>query len=138
MDGRRVWLQSSETRRQRKAYVERGQYQPLCIKTFPARGGRQVGPHIHSGSAQSLGLLAQSGVVAAANDRCVRALSYRCETLTVASGFTTDRTVAQEAGDWLLDYLTAQSGTVESASAKAAGRAVCAVADLLTKRHDTR
>ena len=73
-----------------------------------------------------------------ANDRCVRALSYRCETLTVASGFTTDRTVAQEAGDGLLDYLTAQSGTVESASAKAAGRAVGAVADLLTKRHDTR
>ena len=109
----------------------------LHVYSF-VRSDHQTAPHIHSGSAQSLGLLAQSGVVAEANDRCVRALSYRCETLTVASGFTTDRTVAQEAGDWLLDYLTAQSGTVESASAKAAGRAVCAVADLLTKRHDTR
>ena len=66
---------------------------------------------MHAGSAQSLGLLAQSGVVAAANDKCVRALSYRCEALTVASGFTTDRTVAQEAGDGLLDCLTAQGGT---------------------------
>jgi hypothetical protein len=82
--------------------------------------------------------LDQSGVVAAANDRCVRALSCRCEALNVAARFTSDRTVAQEAGDGLLDCLTAQGGTVDSASAKAAGRAVCAVADLLTKRHDTR
>ena len=45
------------------------------------------------------------------------------EALDVASGSTRDRTAAQEAGDWLLDYLTEQGGTAESAAAKEAGKA---------------
>ena len=45
------------------------------------------------------------------------------EVLDVASGSTKDCTAAQEAGDWLLDYLTEQGGTAESAAAKEAGKA---------------
>ena len=45
------------------------------------------------------------------------------ETLDVAAESSGDRTAAQEAGDWLLDYLTEQGGTAESAAAKEAGKA---------------
>ncbi len=45
------------------------------------------------------------------------------ETLDVAAESSGDRTAAQEAGDWLLDYLTEQGGIAESGAAKEVGKA---------------